>query len=77
MKRHDNPIKYLHPIDANQKFSFKLISEDAMFRSPKMLKSGKTPGPDGVLKDLVRDAANFIAKSLAMIFISSLAKFIV
>ena len=76
-KPDDDPIKYLHPTDSNQKFSFKLMSEESMLRSLKMLKSGKAPGPDGVPTNLVKDAATFIAKPLAMIFNASLAKGIV
>ena len=48
-----------------------------MLRSLKMLKSGKAPGPDGVPTNLVKDAAKFSAKPLAMIFNASLAKGIV
>ena len=77
MKPDDDPIKYLHPTDSNQKFSFKLMSEESMLRSLKMLMSGKAPGPDGVPTNLVKDAAKFIAKPLAMIFNASLAKGIV
>ena len=68
---------FLHPTDSDQKFSFKLMSEESMLRSLKMLKSGKAPGPDGVPTNLVKDAAKFIAKPLAMIFNASLAKGIV
>ena len=77
VKPEDDPIKYLHPTDLNQKFSFKLMSEESMLRSLKMLKSGKAPGPDGVPTNLVKDAAKFIAKPLSMIFSASLAKGIV
>ena len=77
VKPDDDLIKYLHPTDSNQKFSFKLMSEESMLRSLKMLKSGKAPGPDGVPTNLVKDAATFIAKPLAMIFSASLAKGIV
>ena len=66
VKPDDDPIKYLHPTDSNQKFSFKLMSEESMLRSFKMLTSGKTPGPDGVPTNLVKDAATFIAKPLAI-----------
>lgn len=48
-----------------------------MLRSLKMLKNGKAPGPDGIPTNLVKDAAKFIAKPLAMIFNASLAKGIV
>ena len=64
VKPDDDPIKYLHPTDSNQKFSFKLMSEESMLRSLKMLKSGKAPGPDGVPTNLVKDAAKFIAKGI-------------
>ena len=77
VKPDDDPIKYLHPNDSDQRFSFKLMSEESMLRSLKMLKSGKAPGPDGVPTNLVKDAAKFIAKPLAMIFNASLAKGIV
>ena len=77
VKPDDDPIKYLHPTNSNQKFSFKLMSEESMLRSLKMLKSGNAPGPDGVPTNLVKNAAKFIAKPLAMIFNASLAKGIV
>ena len=57
---------------ADQKFSFKMMSEEAMLTSLNMLKNGKAPGPDGVPTHLVKDAANFIAKPLMMIFNASL-----
>ena len=72
IKPGDYPIKYLHTIDADQKFSFKMLSEEAMLTSLNMLKNGKAPGPDGVPTNLVKDAANFIAKPLMMIFNASL-----
>ena len=62
----------MHTIDADQKFSFKMMSEEAMLTSLNMLKNGKAPGPDGVPTNLVKDAANFIAKPLMMIFNASL-----
>ena len=74
VKPDDVPIKYPYPTDSNQKFSLKLMNEESMLRSLKMLKSGKAPGPDGVPMNLVKDAAKFIAKPLAMIFNASLAK---
>ena len=77
VKPDDDPIKYLHPTDSNQKFPFKLMSEESMPRSLKMLKSGKAPGPDGVPNNLLKDATKFIAKPLAMIFNASLATGIV
>ena len=39
-----------------------------------MLKGFKVPGPDGVPKNLLKDAAKSIAKPLMMIFNASLAK---
>ena len=77
IKPDDDPIKYLHPTDSNQKFSFKLMSEESMLRSLKMLQSGKARGPDGVPTNLIKDATKFIAKPLAMIFNASLATGIV
>ena len=77
IKPDDDPIKYLHPNDSNQKFSFKLMSEESVLRSLKMLKSDKSRGPDGVPTNLVKDATKFIAKPLAMIFNASLATGIV
>ena len=72
----DDPIKYLHTIDADQKFSFKMMSEEAMLTSLNMLKNGKAPDPDRVPTKLVKHAANFIAKpligALIMIFNASL-----
>ena len=73
----DDPIKYLNSADINHKFSFKIMSEEAMLKSLKMLKGGKAPGPDGVPTNLVKDAAKSIAKPLMMIFNDSLAKGIV
>ena len=72
IKPDDDLIKYLHTIDADQKFSFKMMSEEAMLTSLNMLKNGKAPGPDGVPTHLVKDAANFIAKPLMMMFNASL-----
>ena len=72
IKPGDDPIKYLHTIDADQKFSLKMMSEEAMLTSLNMLKNEKAPGPDGVPTNLVTDAANFIAKPLVMIFNASL-----
>ena len=74
VKPDDDPTTYLHSIDANQKFSFKMMSEETMLTSLNMLKNGKAPGPDGVPTNLVKDAAKFIAKPLAMIFNASLAQ---
>ena len=68
----DDPIKYLHTSDADQKFSCKMMSEEAMLTSLHMLKNGKAPSPDGVPTNLVEDAANFIAKPWMMIFNASL-----
>ena len=48
------------------------LIEEAMLTSLNMLKNGKAPGPDGVPTNLVKDAANFIAKPLMMIFNASL-----
>ena len=77
VKPDDDPIKYLHPTDSNQKFSFKLMNEESMLRSLKMLKSGKASGRNGVPTNLVKDAMKFIAKPLTMIFNASLAMGIV
>ena len=46
IKPGDDPIKYLHTIDADQKFSFKMTSEEAKLTSLNMPKNGKAPGPD-------------------------------
>ena len=72
IKPGDDKIKYLHTIDADKKFSFEMMSEEAMLTSLNMLKNGKAPGPDGGPTNLVKDAANFIAKPLMMIFNASL-----
>ena len=66
-----------HFVSIGPKLASKLMSEESMLRSLKMLKSGKVPGPDGVPTNLVKDAAKFIAKPLATIFNASLAKGIV
>ena len=70
----DGPIKYLNSVNANHKYSFKIISEESMLTSLMMLKSGEEPGSDGVSTNLVKDAAKSIAKPLVMIFNASLAK---
>ena len=49
-----------------------MMSEEAMLTSLNMLKNGKASGPDGVPTNLVKDAANLIAKPLMMIFNASL-----
>ena len=72
IKPDDDPIKYLHTIDADQTFSFKMMSEEAVLTSLNILRTGKAPGPDGIPTNLVKDAANFIAKPLMMIFNASL-----
>ena len=74
MKPDDDPIKYLHSTDAKHKFSFKMMSEETMLMSLKILKNGKASGPDGIP---TKDAAELIAKPLAMIYNASLAKGIV
>ena len=43
IKPDDDPIKYLHTIDADQKFSFKMMSEEAMLTSLNMLKMERLP----------------------------------
>ena len=62
MSPNDDPIKYLNSICVNHKFSFKIMSEEAMLTSIMMLKGGKAPGPDVVPTNLVKDAAKSIAK---------------
>ena len=42
IKLGDDPIKYLHTINADQKFSCKMMSEEAMLTSLNMLKNGKS-----------------------------------
>ena len=66
MNHDDDPIKYLNSVNANHKFSFKIISEESMLTSLLMLKSGKAPGPDGVSTNLVKYAAKSIAKPLVI-----------
>ena len=41
----DDPIKYLNSVNANHKFSFKIISEESMLTSLMMLKSGEGAWP--------------------------------
>ena len=71
MKTDDDLLKYLNSVDVNHKFSFQIISEEAMLTYLMMLKGGKAPGPDGVPANLVKDAAKSIAKRLMMIFNAS------
>ena len=73
----DDPIKYLNSIDVNHKFSFKIMSEEAMVRFLVMLKGGKTPGPESVSPNLVKDEAKSIVKPLMLILNVSLPKGIV
>ena len=58
-----DPVKYMRA-DADQKSPFKVMSEEAMLTSLNMLKNEKAPGPDGVTTNLVKDAAQCIAKPL-------------
>ena len=53
------------------------MSEEAMLTSLNMLKNGKARGLDGVPTNLVKDAAQFIAKPLMMIFNASLKQQII
>ena len=39
IKPGDDPMKHLHTIDVDQKFSFKMLSEEAMLTSLNMLKN--------------------------------------
>ena len=77
VKPDDDPIKYLNFVDVNGRFTFNIISEEALLTSLIMLKGGKVLGPDGVPINLVKDAAKSVARPLMVTFNVSLAKGIV
>ena len=52
--------------------AFVPIDETYVLNAIKQLKIGKAPGPDKISAKLMRDAADFIWKPLAMVFNSSL-----
>ena len=68
----DDPMQYLTAIEKSARFKFKSVTKHWALTALKVLKESKSPGPDKIPAKVLKDAAELICVSLAMIFNESL-----
>ena len=66
----DNCLQHITRV--NSEMQFKTVDKTYVLTAIDQLKNGKAPGPDKVTVTLVKDAKDFIAHPLMLIYISSL-----
>ena len=59
-KSTDDLTQFLHVIDKSARFKFKSATKQWVLTALKGLKESKAPGPDKVLAEILKDAAEFI-----------------
>ena len=72
IKSKDDPMQYLTAIEKSARFKFKSTTEHCVLTALKGLKESKSLGPDKILAEVLKDAAELICVPFAIIFNESL-----